>query len=277
MEPSPGSRLHRSRSGGAIRTVSPVDEPPAVRGQHGVAGMRLAVGEHVPCGHRAGRHDKLVVPVQQLPDRRRVLAEQPRQWQRVPPAVRDSAALAARLQFIPERDGELVGQRVPARCRGSQVHRGQHLCHPGPLPRCPLSPGEALSLNERVERDSEPLAKPRRWPASGERQRCQHEAEPRVLQRDRRAERRGEPGEPVVSRLGSRQPLLLKLVDGQEPSRAVRPGDLPVMTAPSHGPVCHGRDADTPPPLERARQRPFVEVPGHREHSATLGRCGNRR
>jgi len=74
--PSPESRSHRSRSGGADQCGVPVDQPPAILRTHSVARVRLAMSQHQAAQVGAGGTDQILVPGQSLADAVSVGGEQ---------------------------------------------------------------------------------------------------------------------------------------------------------------------------------------------------------
>ena len=242
----------------------PVDQPPAVRGQHRVPRMRLAMGEHGAIRMRPRDGHELVVPVKKPLDPRRVLPDERRDRPRVRPAVFDTAG-AGRLELIPERHRELLGQRPHRR----RVHGRHHPEHPAPPLRRGVVTAEALPVGERVDGDGEPLAQPQHRLAARGRRRGDNELAAGVPQAGGRAQRRPQPPEPVIERLALTKPLVRHLVNGDKPPPAAA-GDLPVMAAPPDGQVAHLRDAQSPPELKRFRERSLGKILRCRQHGATL-------
>lgn len=145
--------------------------------------------------------------------------------------------------------------------------------------RLPLAAAGAIAVTtaagfagskQRVNRDSEPPAEPDGGFPAVTGHRRDHERAPGLPQRHGRQQRRPQPREPVVDRLGVADALVLQLVDGDEPPSAALVTHIPVMAAPPDRQVLHGRDAKPPPPSQRPTKRVPIQIPRRGKHPATL-------
>ena len=181
--------------------------------------------------------------------------------------------VAGQLEFIPMRNGEILGHGLPTRPGWRRVQRDDEVEHAAPVGRHrEIAPGEALPVDVRVQRHAHPPAGQCQRLAGPGGDRSYDEGRPAIAKIQRRGEGGSQPAERRGVRFARGLLLEVEVIGCDEPADRIGVDYLPMMAAEADSQVADRSDRQAPAIAEHARQHVVGQAFRLRQHFRSLSR-----